>query len=598
MMPMHYAVDHTTICLAVLPLQNMSDDPVIEMFCAGFVMDLITDLSRFRSFRIISRTAIESPESDKGEVEEERVEEGMQPDYIVKGLVRYQRDQLFFNIQLVNARENRLVWAERFGGPLEEFFQIQEEIVEKIVVSLQRFVDHDLLSEIRKKPLTNLNAYECWLRGYQELQKGTLEADEQARVYFRQAMEIDPHYARAYTGMSLTYFNEWSCQIWDRWEVSRKGAFEWGQKALELDEFDHVSAIIVGKIYLFNGEYDKAEHYLRKALRLNPNDADNLVQVAFSFTYLGYGKEALQLYEKACQLNPASDYFFCGAFVLFELGEFGKAIELGERHPVGKGWVDFSAFMAAAYYRLGNLERMQACWNDFLELFSDKINHGEPTDTQTAVQWMIDVNPYKEETELRPFWEYMGGNPQEVQPQTEFSERPSSDLFRLEGDLWNLAFEQKQVRLANLKGLHDIARLLATPDQEVHCTELAGLRLVEEGEEVFDEKAKDEYQKRLLALQEDLEDAELRHDTEASIRLQEEYDALLERLSASVGKGGKTRKVGGSVEKARTAVRWRIRSALKKIEEVHPSLAKHLEVSIKTGVFCEYAPEKEIDWEV
>src|SRR5690606_39645083 len=66
---------------------------------------------------------------------------------------------------------------------------------------------------LRQKPLTSLGAYECWLRGYQELKKGTLEADEQARIYFQQAMELDPHYPRAYTGMSLSYFNEWSCQI-------------------------------------------------------------------------------------------------------------------------------------------------------------------------------------------------------------------------------------------------------------------------------------------------------------------------------------------------------------------------------------------------
>ncbi|MBK7873999.1 MAG: hypothetical protein IPJ74_26785 [Saprospiraceae bacterium] len=87
--------------------------------------------------------------------------------------------------------------------------------------------------------------------------KGTLEADEQARIYFQQAMDIDPHYARAYTGMSLTYFNEWSCQIWDRWEVSQKGHLAGHKKAFELEERDHVSATILGKLYLFNGDYEK-----------------------------------------------------------------------------------------------------------------------------------------------------------------------------------------------------------------------------------------------------------------------------------------------------------------------------------------------------
>ncbi|MBK7874000.1 MAG: hypothetical protein IPJ74_26790 [Saprospiraceae bacterium] len=71
-------------------------------------------------------------------------------DYVVKGLVRYQNEKLYFNIQLINAQQNRLVWAEKFSGSLDEIFHIQEEMVEKIVVSLQYSVDYDLLAEIRK----------------------------------------------------------------------------------------------------------------------------------------------------------------------------------------------------------------------------------------------------------------------------------------------------------------------------------------------------------------------------------------------------------------------------------------------------------------
>ncbi|MBK7871915.1 MAG: hypothetical protein IPJ74_15170 [Saprospiraceae bacterium] len=78
--------------------------------------------------------------------------------------------------------------------------------------------------------------------------------------------------------------------------------------------------------------------------------------------------------------------------------------------------------------------------------------------------------------------------------------------------------------------------------------------------------------------------------------LQEEYDQLLDHLSKSLGLGGKTRKVSDSIDKTRSAVTWRIRSAVKKIAEVHLPLSKHLEISIKTGVFCEYAPEHEINW--
>lgn len=231
-------------------------------------------------------------------------------------------------------------------------------MVEKIVVSLQHFVEYDRLSEIRKKPHTNLNTHECWLRGYQELKKGTREADEQARFYFQQALDLDPYYPRAYTGMSLSYFNEWSCQLWTRWDVSRNGAFEWAQKALELDEWDHISNAIVGRIHLFNADYEKAEHYFRKSLRINSNDAETLTIIAFGFVYLGYLKEAIRLYERARRLNPNDSLMShaCGAFVFFEMGAIDDALDLAQRYELGKIWVDFPAYQAAAYFLHGDME--------------------------------------------------------------------------------------------------------------------------------------------------------------------------------------------------------------------------------------------------
>ncbi|MCB9276965.1 MAG: hypothetical protein H6564_23235 [Lewinellaceae bacterium] len=584
------------IYLAILPFQALSDDARVGMFCHGLAMDVIADLSRFRSFRILAYDAMKGLSHQA--VTDSPALQGRQLDYILKGLVRQQGDKLLFNLQLVQARQNRLVWAEKFSGGFEELFQIQEYIVEKMAVSLQHFVDHDLLSEIRKKPLTSLNAYECWLRGFQELKKGTLEADEQARAYFLQAMDIDPHYPRAYTGMSLSFFNEWSCQLWHRWDVSRNGAFEWAQKALELDEWDHVSNAILGRIYVFNGEYEKAEQSLRKSLRINPNDPDTLVYITVGLAYLGYLDEALEHYERAKHLNPGQNLAGCGAFIHLELGHYEEAIALAEQQEAGKGWVDFPAYKAAAYYMKGSLDKMHASWQEFLNDFSQKVNCGRPADTATALKWMIDVNPYRGATRLQPFWEYMG---QAGLVELRAAEPPpplahANRFYEERGGLWALAFGGKQVQLAGVKGLHDLARLLSGPNEPIHCTELMGALALEDGGGVFDEKAKAAYHKRILELQEEIEEAEANLNSSRLAALQEEYDKLLEHLSQAIGKGGKTRRAASSVEKCRAAVTWRIRSAIKKISTAHPALGKHLEVSVKTGVFCEYAPEYEVDW--
>ena len=582
------------ICLAVFPLLNTSDAPAIDIFCKGIVMDLITDLSRFRSFNLISYSATKDIDPD---VEMGEAVSNLQLDYFVKGLVRYHYDEILLNLQLVNAQQNRLIWAEKFSGKLDELFIIQEAIVEKVVVSLQKFVDHDLLLQLRKKPLVKLSAYECWLKGWDELKKGTLAADEQARIYFKKSMEIDPHYSRAYTGMSLTYFNEWSCQIWDRWEVSQKGAFEWAEKAVELDAWDHISLVILGKIYLFNGEYDRAEYFFRQALELNPNDGENLLRIAAGFGYLGYLEEGLKLFEKAKRLNPINSdgHYTWGVFLNFEAGKFSEAIELAEKYS-GRAWIDFPAYCAAAYYQLGNQKKMIESWNHFLKEFSEKINNGEPADNLTAIKWMMDVNPYKGKTQLTPFWEYISNGAElqlSLNKPTEFKSQ-----FTKEGTFWIMAFQGNKIQMLELKGFFDIAKLLAAPHAAIHCTELAGAAIVESGEEVLDSKARDSYKKRIIDIQQQISEAESSFNSDLINQLQEEYDQLIDHLSGAIGLGGKARKVNNTIDKARSTVTWRIRNAIKKITEFDPTLGKHLQNSIKTGVFCEYTPEQEITWQV
>ncbi|MBK7873998.1 MAG: hypothetical protein IPJ74_26780 [Saprospiraceae bacterium] len=334
---------------------------------------------------------------------------------------------------------------------------------------------------------------------------------------------------------------------------------------------------------------------------LNPSDMENLMHIALGFVYLGYVAEAQQLYEKAQKLNPSRHeaFFDYGVFIQLELGNFDAAIALVEKYQTGKGWVDFPAFVAAVYYRKGDLAKMQTYWQEYLHQFTQKINKGKPADDQTALQWLIAVNPFRETTQLKPFFEYINKGALDAIPLGQASSNSSEqNLFVEEGGLWTMAFAGKQVQLPDLKGFHDIARLLAAPNQAIHCTELMGSKVIEKGEAVFDEKAKKAYQQRILDIQKELEEAETAHHQNQILALQEEYDQLLDHLSKSLGLGGKTRKVSDSIDKTRSAVTWRIRSAVKKIAEVHLPLSKHLEISIKTGVFCEYAPEHEINWKL
>ena len=386
------------VILAIFPFENLTEANGLDIVCKSFHIDLVTELSRFRQFRILAQESLQGSTTAAS-------------DYTIKGSFRHHgNDVLRINAQLLKTSTNEVAWADRYEGDRESIFSIQEDLLRQIVSSLQQQLNYDLLIQLRKKTSVSLTAYECWLYGMEELKKGTLEADQNARIHFQKAIELDPGYSLAYSGMSLTYFNEWSCQLWERWDVSQKGAYDWAKRAIELDEQNYVAALVLGRIYLYEAEYDTAEHYLRKALRLNPNDIDNLIQIASCFVYLGYVKEAEKLYHKVLELNPLNqkNYDAYGAMIAFELGEYEKCISLGAK--LRPAWVDFYGIMAAAYFMTGNQESMQTQWKVYLDDFREKILKGGEVDEKQALQWIINVTPIRQHTNLMPFWEHISGS--------------------------------------------------------------------------------------------------------------------------------------------------------------------------------------------
>ena len=588
----------TALVLAILPFENLSTDNELDIFCKSFCIDIITELSRFRQFQIISYDSVRDISQD-GETNEKTFQT-FKTDYFVKGSFRHNNDQIRINIQLIDSHTHHLVWADRFSGASDDLFTIQENVLLELVSTLQSQVNYNLISSIRTKPKTHLKAYELWLYGVEEIKNGSLKSDIKARKYFQQAIEIDPNYSLAYSGMSLTYFNEWSCQLWDRWELSQNGAFEWAQKAIELDEQNYVAAYVLGRVFLYQRAFETAEHYLRKSLRLNSNDPESLIQIAVNFVLLGYTQEAYGLYKKALQLNPAGtqDYYPIGTLIHFELGNMEEALALASRllrHP----YVDFPAYSAAAWYELGNEKKMNECLAGFLQSYRKTVNGGKETTLNEALQWMKKINPYKKETRLRSFWKHV------LEDEFNF-EQPVDTTFELDNnnsieesaDFWKFIFNGKTVQLAAVKGFIDIKELIKNTGTPIHCSELMDVPVLSGGENVIDEQAKAEYRQKITDLQNEISAAEGHQDFQRAEELQEEYEQLVEHLSSSLGLRGNVRQAGNPVERARSAVTWRIRNAISKIEQEHPQLGKHFSNSVKTGTFCSYEPEKPIRWEL
>ncbi|MFC4218934.1 tetratricopeptide repeat protein [Flagellimonas marina] len=583
------------VTIAILPFKTLIRSGDHQMFVDGFVEDLTTNLSKFIGLSIISSETIKNLNIHKNQVE------ALDTDYFVKGSFREFEDSFRIGIQLIKKKDCAIIFAKDYDFSFEDMFKTQDEIVKQLVNMVQQQVDYDILSFSYETKSTDLKVYENYLLGMNILKKGGAEYDSEARMYFEEAIKKDPHYAKAYTGISLSYFNEWSCQLMDQWDLKKNGAQKFALKALELDEYDYVALTVAGRTFLFSREFDKAEHYLRRSLRMNPNDASNLIQVGFCFMFLGYTQEALELYKRALKLNPIhpESYYGYGSNFYFEDGNYKKAIELGNKINIGTSFVDFAAYMAAAHFHLGEFEKMKEYWKIYLNKFSKIVLKTDEIKEEEAIKWSIQVNPYKKNTNLKPFWEFIAKqkiNATELlKSEKTFPSTPN--LFKKTGNLWEISYAFESIVIQDLKGIHDIITLLERPEEDIHCSELIGAAVVnEKGIELIDQKAKTGYKKKILRLQEDIAEVDASNNYEELAKLQDEYDSILEHLSKSTGLAGKSRKSSVQVDKARSAVTWRIRSAIKKLGEVHPALAKHLTTSIKTGMFCSYRPENPVDW--
>ncbi|MBI1817887.1 MAG: AAA family ATPase [Deltaproteobacteria bacterium] len=173
------------------------------------------------------------------------------------------------------------------------------------------------------------------------------------------------------------------------------------------------------------------------------------------------------------------------------------------------------------------------------------------------------------------------------------------NIFRREGNYWTIAFDGSTFRVKDSKGLQYLAHLIRYPDREFHVLDLAAQQFAANHEAgahqdfkmpLLDATAKAQYTRRVDDLREELQEAERNNDRGRIERARAEMELIGEQLSAAVGLGGRDRNAARDAERARLAVTKRIKAALNAIRSLHPSLARHLSLSIKTGYFCTYQP--------
>jgi adenylate cyclase len=374
--------------IAVLPFQNMSGDPEQEYFADGMVEEIITGLSRVRSFFVIARNSSFAYKGKSPDVRQVGRELGVR--YVLEGSVRKAGNRVRITGQLIDATTGTHLWADRFDGALEDIFELQDSVTASVVGVIQPTIVAAEIERAQRKPTESLQAYDLVLRALPYTRVYSREGYREAVRLLRQAVDIDPHYGRATVYLAWFYWLPWQ-QGWPDEarepvsEITRLArlAVQLGsedaevltiagfliaiagkdvdeglalaENAIALDPNSAVAQHVCGQLHAVAGDAEAAIGHLERALRINPHVNPQGGQGALSYAFAvahfvgGRYADVLDWTAQGLRTNPGG-----GALMRIRAASLGMLGRVDEGHSVVREVLAMSPDLTISYIRSGS----------------------------------------------------------------------------------------------------------------------------------------------------------------------------------------------------------------------------------------------------
>ncbi len=291
--------------IAVLPFVNMSGDAEQEYFADGITEDIITELSRFKELSVVSRNSSFVFKGKTAPVREIGVK--LKVDYVVEGSIRKSGNRVRVTAQLIDAKDDNHIWADRYDRDLEDIFEVQDDVVRRVSSTLVGRLEHERQKRTRRQSKSQLKAYDLYLRGREQFFNWSIEDNLRARDLLKAAIEIEPEYAAALALSSEVLLRNWLNGWSGNPEQDLAESFSAAKRADEIDDQDSRVQTALGLAYVFQRNLDKAKHHFEIALKLNPNDTRVLVYYSRQAVFDGDTEKAVELCHRALNLNPMAN---------------------------------------------------------------------------------------------------------------------------------------------------------------------------------------------------------------------------------------------------------------------------------------------------
>ncbi|MEN8711157.1 MAG: winged helix-turn-helix domain-containing protein [Arenicellales bacterium] len=347
--------------IAVLPFENLSNDPEQDYLADGITEDITTDLSNLSNLLVIASSA---SNIYKGTNElPQKIGEELNVDFVLKGSIRQYGDLIRVNVQLIDTTTGFNKWGESYDRNVTEVFAIQRELTSSIV----SFFQLDLTSEEKQRLAHNttnsLVAYDHFQEGQRQSRNQTKETNEEASKSYRKAIETDPDYGRAYGALAyslaLAFRRGWT----DAPVETLDQALVLARKGVELDNTVPQTHWALGYVYLMRQELENAEKATSRAIYVSPSYADGYGLLALINNNMGHAQKAIEYVTKGMRLNPyyTWDYLYNLGRAYYSAGRYDEAIvELEKARDRNENALPVRLYLAASYI---NADRQEdAAW--------------------------------------------------------------------------------------------------------------------------------------------------------------------------------------------------------------------------------------------
>jgi TolB-like protein/DNA-binding winged helix-turn-helix (wHTH) protein/Flp pilus assembly protein TadD len=334
--------------LAVLPLENLSGDASQDYFSDGMTDELITELGQITQLRVISRTSVMTYKGAHKPLPQ--IAHELNVDAVVEGTVLRAGNRVRIAAQLIRASSDKHLWAQSYEGEVRDTLALQNEVARAIADQIRTKLNQQEQTEFKKVKTFNAEAYEAYLKGRYFWNKRTGDGLKKAIDYFNQAIEKDPNYAQAYTGLADSYalMGDWEYGVMAPADAFPKAKVA-ATKALALDQTlgeAHTSLAFV--LDLFDWDWKSAETEYRQAVDLSPSYATAHQWYAWHLIVLGRNNESVTEIRKAQSLDPLSLIIGADmADILLIARRYDESIEQSRKT------MEMDSRFAVAHYQLG-----------------------------------------------------------------------------------------------------------------------------------------------------------------------------------------------------------------------------------------------------